>query len=84
MEYNANYTKVNFTWTPNNGSRVDFYHYQLVDSFTNLPILTSNTTNTTVNLSIPHNVSVTFLISAYICESESTQVALAITLEVGE
>ena len=60
----------NFTWAPNNGSRVDFYHYQLVDSLTELPILTSNTTSTTVELSLPYNVNVTFLISAYVCGNE--------------
>ena len=84
MEYNANYSVVNFTWAPNNGSMVDFYHYQLVDGFTDLPILISNTTSTTVELSIPYNVNVTFLISAYVCESESAQVALAITLRLGK
>ena len=55
------------TWEPSNGSRVDFYHYQLIDYLTDIPLLDSNTTNTTIVLSgIPYSVNVLlFIIFAY-------------------
>ena len=61
MYNNANYSMANITWAPNNGYMVDFYHYQLADSFTDeSPLI--------IQLSFPYNVNVIFLISAYICE----------------
>lgn len=58
MERHTNYTTVNVTCAPKlNESRVDFYCYQLIDSLTHLLLLTSNTSHTEVELSIPYDVN---------------------------
>lgn len=82
VEYHANSSTVKVTWSPKNGSRVDLYHYQLLD-LTDALIMDSNTTDTTLILSdIPLNASLTFVISTYNCKGESAQVSLVIN--VGE
>ena len=70
MESYTNYSTVEVTWEPprpDNNSRVDFYHYQVIVDMegTSYMLYNVKTTNTTVILSdFPYNVNVTFLLSA--------------------
>ena len=79
VERHTNYTTVNVTWAPKlNESKVDFYCYQLIDNLTHLPMLTSNTSHTAVELSIPYDVNMSFVISAHNCAGRSSQIAVFI------
>lgn len=78
VEHHTNYSTVNVTWASKlNESRVDFYHYQLLDNFTHF---VANTSRTAVELSIPHDVNISFVISAHNCVGMSPQIALIINL----
>ena len=67
---------------PDNDSRVDFYHYQLifVDSWGQANTsYQANTTNTTVILSgILYNLNISFVLFANNCEGKSAPVNLAL------
>ena len=77
MERHTNYTTVNVTWKPKlNDSRADYYCYQLIESLTQLLILISNTSHTAVELSIPHDINTSFVISAHNCAGRSLQSAI--------
>ena len=81
VECHTNYTTVNVTWAPKlNESSVDFYCYQLIDRLTHLIILTSNTSDTAVELSIPYDVNISFVISAHNCAGRSSQTSIFINL----
>lgn len=83
LESNTNYSIVEVTWEPpDNNSKVDFYHYQVVVDLegTSYTLYESDvkTTNTTVVLSIlPNNVNITFFLSTTdSCGRKSIPVAL--------
>ena len=65
-EYHDHLATVYFTWDPpNDGSRVDYYQYQLIDGTS---VTYYNTSNTTATISgIPYNKNVTFLLLSFNC-----------------
>ena len=65
-EYHGHLSTVYFTWdAPNDGSRVDYYQYQLING---TRITYYNTSNTTATISgIPYNNNITFLLHSFNC-----------------
>ena len=81
VEYHVNFSTVRVTWEAPNGSRVDFYHYQLLDNLTDAPVQIYNTTKTAVIFpNILYNVNNLFFISAYNCKGESAQASIIINI----
>ena len=77
-----NYFEVEITWEPPaNDSRVDVYHYQVINSSVNASvILESNTTNTTVVIDANGIYTISFVLSACNCKGASTPIALWISI----
>ena len=73
-EYHEHISTVYFTWdAPNDGSRVDYYQYQLIDGTSG--ITAYNTSNTTATVSgIPYNNNVTFLLLSLNCVGVSSPI----------
>ena len=66
-------------WEPlANDSRVDFYHYQVINSVNASVILESNTTNTSVIIYASWIMMVSFVLSACNCKGASIPVVLSI------
>ena len=72
-EYHEHISTVYFTWdAPNDGSRVDYYQYQLIDATS---VTYYNTSNTTATISgIPYNNNVTFSILSLNCVGVSSPI----------
>ena len=79
MECSNSSVTISVTWVAPNDSRVDFYHYQLqiVDDMNNTLMDVSNTTEDIMvvfpGLHIPHNVNISFILSAHNCNGASVQ-----------
>ena len=87
LEYGSEYLTIEMTWEPpdlDNDSRIDFYHYQVLDGLSeeNASVLLDfNTTNTTVTVIIDINTSAAllqFVLSACNCNGASIPVALVV------
>ena len=78
----TNYSDFEITWEPPaNDSRVDVYHYQIINSTNASVVLDSTTMDTTVNIYIDaYGINSTlFVLSACNCEGRSVPVALFIS-----
>ena len=76
-----NYSEVEITWEPPaNDSRVDVYHYQVINNMRASVILDSTTKNTIVVIDA-YEISPTllFLLSAWNCKGASIPIALFIS-----
>ena len=74
----TNYSEVEIIWEPPaNNSRVDVYHYQVINGVNTSMILESETTNTTVVIDTNgENSTLNFVLSAYNCKGRSAPIAL--------
>jgi hypothetical protein len=96
LEYGSEYLTIDIIWeSPDTGvdSRIDFYHYQVLDSLSEenaSVILDLNTTNTTViidvngiNTSNDFAAMLQFVLSAWNCNGASIPVAIVISIDNG-
>ena len=75
-----NYFEVEITWDPPaNISRVDVYHYQVINSMNATVILESITTNTTVIIDT-NEVNTLFVLTACNCKGRSAPVTLSLVI----
>ena len=74
------YSEVEIAWKPSaNDSRVDIYHYQVINGMNASVILESETTNTNVTVVIDTDgVNISFVLSACNCKGRSAQVTLGL------
>lgn len=85
LECGSDYFTIEMTWEPPDPdlvSRIDFYHYQVLDSLSEenaSAILDSNTTNTTVIIDIEGISTALFVLSACNCNGASTPVVFVIS-----
>ena len=76
-----NYFEVEITWDPPaNDSRVDVYHYQVINSVNASVILESITKNTTVVIDTNGIVNISFFLAACNCKGRSAMVSLSLVL----
>ena len=88
LESDTNYSIVEVKWEPpDNDSRADFYHYQVVvDSEGTTHTLNDvNTTNTgAIVCNSPYNVNTSFVLSANNCEGRSAPITLVLNITIGK
>ena len=94
LEYDSENVTIEITWNPPNpevDSRIDFYHYQVLDGLSEenaSVVLDFNTTNTTVIIDINGiNISAAlllFVLSACNCNGASIPVAVVVSNHYGE
>ena len=76
----TNYSEVEITWEPPaNDSRVDVYHYQVINSMQASVILESTTMNTTIIIDAYGMSPTLFVLSAWNCKGASIPIALFIS-----
>ena len=88
LEYGLEYLTIEITWEPPDqdfDSRIDFYHYQILDGLLEENILDFNTTNTTIIVMDINRISISaallqFVLSAYNCNGPSISVAIVIAI----
>ena len=81
LEFGTDYFTIEVTWEPpGNDSRVDFYHYQVIDNSEGASVSYQvNTTNTTAILfCILYGINISFVLIANNCEGTSAPVSYAI------